>query len=46
MAFVQNGGAARTVEYSCSESTIGLLMDCILPMAKENLNLEPVKAGG
>jgi enterochelin esterase-like enzyme len=46
IAFVQNGGAARTVEYSCSESTIGLLMDCVLPLAKENLNLEPVKAGG
>jgi enterochelin esterase family protein len=46
MALVQNGGAARTVEYSCSESAIGLLMDCVLPLAKENLNLEPVKNGG
>jgi len=46
MALVQNGGAARTVEYSCSEATIGLLMECILPVAKEHLNLEPIKKGG
>jgi enterochelin esterase family protein len=46
MALVQNGGAARTVEYSCSESTIGLLMECILPLAKKQLNLEAVKEGG
>jgi enterochelin esterase-like enzyme len=45
MALVQNGGAARTVEYSCSESAIGLLMECVLPLAKEHLNLEPVKDG-
>ena len=45
MALVQNGGAARTVEYSCSESTIGLLMECVLPVAKEYLNLEPIKNG-
>jgi enterochelin esterase-like enzyme len=46
MAMVQNGGAARTVEYSCSESTIGLLMECVLPVAKEKLNLEPIASGG
>jgi enterochelin esterase family protein len=46
MALVQNGGAARTVEYSCGESTIGFLMECILPLAKEHLNLEPIKNGG
>ena len=45
MAMVQNGGAARTVEYSCSESAIGLLMECVLPLAKENLNLEPINNG-
>ena len=45
MALVQNGGAARTVEYSCGESALGLLMECILPLAKEQLNLEPVKNG-
>ena len=46
MALVQNGGAARTIEYSCAESTLGLLMECVLPLAKENLDLEPVKYGG
>jgi enterochelin esterase-like enzyme len=45
MAMVQNGGAARTTEYSCSEATLGLLMESILPVAKENLNLEPVQDG-
>jgi enterochelin esterase family protein len=45
MAMVQNGGAARTVEYSCGESAIGLLMECVLPLAKEHLDLEPVKSG-
>jgi len=45
MAMVQNGGAARTVEYSCGESTLGLLMECVLPLAKEHLDLEPIKNG-
>jgi enterochelin esterase-like enzyme len=45
MAMVQNGGAARTVEYSCAESTLGLLMECVLPLAKEHLNLESIKDG-
>jgi len=45
MAFVQNGGASRTVEYSCGESAIGFLMECVLPTAKEHLDLEPVKNG-
>ena len=45
MALVQNGGTARTVEYSCGESTVGLLMECVLPVAKEHLNLEPIKNG-
>ncbi len=45
MALVQNGGAARTVEYSCGESTIGLLTECVLPLAKEHLDLEPVDNG-
>ncbi len=45
MALVQNGGRARTVEYSCSESTLGFLMECVLPLTRENLNLEPIKSG-
>ncbi len=39
MAMVQNGGQARTVEYSCAETTLGFLVDCVLPLAKENLCL-------
>ena len=47
MAMIQNGGAAaRSVEYSCAESTLGLLTECVLPVARENLNLEPIKKGG
>jgi enterochelin esterase family protein len=45
MALVQNGGAARTVEYSSSESTLELLIECVLPVAKEQLNLEPAENG-
>jgi enterochelin esterase-like enzyme len=46
MALVENGGSARTVEYSCSESTPGLLMECVLPLAKKYLDLEPIQDGG
>jgi enterochelin esterase-like enzyme len=45
MALVQNGSSARSVEYSCAESTLGLLMECILPLARQKLNLEPVESG-
>jgi enterochelin esterase-like enzyme len=45
IAFAQNGGPARSVEYSCAESTLGLLMEHILPLAKQQLNLEPVENG-
>ncbi len=45
MAMVQNGGKARTIEYSCGESTLSLLLECVLPLAKEQLNLEPIENG-
>ena len=45
MAMVQNGGSARTVEYSCCEATIALLTESILPVAREQLNLEPIEEG-
>jgi enterochelin esterase-like enzyme len=45
LAMVQNGGKARTIEYSCGESTLGLLMEGVLPLAKEHLNLEPIENG-
>lgn len=40
LAMVANGGPARTVEYACSEATLGLLLSKVLPLAKENLHLE------
>lgn len=46
MAMVQNGGIARSIEYSCGETTLGFLTECVLPLAKEELDLEPIRAGG
>jgi enterochelin esterase-like enzyme len=45
LAMVQNGRKARTIEYSCGESTLGFLMECVLPLAREHLNLEPSENG-
>ena len=39
MAMVQNGGQARGLEYSCSESTLGFVFDCVIPLAQEHLTL-------
>jgi enterochelin esterase-like enzyme len=41
MALIQNGRQARTLEYSCSESTLGFVFDCVIPLAQENLTLTP-----
>jgi enterochelin esterase-like enzyme len=41
MAMIQNGRQARSLEYSCSESTIGFVFDCVIPLAQENLILTP-----
>ncbi len=41
MALVQHGGQARGVEYSCSESTLGFLFECVIPLAQEHLTLTP-----
>jgi enterochelin esterase-like enzyme len=41
MAFVQNGGAARSPEYTCSESTIGFLFEGVIALAQEHLTLTP-----
>jgi enterochelin esterase family protein len=46
MAMLQNGGAARSIEYSCTETTLGFLMECVLPLAKGQLKMEPIKNGG
>ena len=39
IAFLQNGGKARTVEYGCSEPTLGFLMSRVLPLASQELKL-------
>jgi enterochelin esterase family protein len=39
MALVQNGGKARLLEYSCSDATLDLLTNQVLPLAQEHLNL-------
>jgi enterochelin esterase family protein len=41
MAMIQNGRAARTLEYACSESTLVFVHDCIIPLAQENLAITP-----
>jgi enterochelin esterase-like enzyme len=41
MALIQNGGAARSLEYSCAESTLGFVFDCVIPLAQEHLTLTP-----
>jgi len=41
MALVQNGGPARNLEYSCSESTLGFVFECVIPLAQEHLTLTP-----
>ena len=39
MAFINHGGPARFVEYSCSEATLGLILLKLLPLAQNKLNL-------
>lgn len=45
MAMIQNGGPARSLEYSCSESTLGLVFDYVIPLAQEHLTLIPPGGG-
>jgi enterochelin esterase-like enzyme len=44
LALVQNGGAARMVEYACSEATLAFLLSTVLPFARSKLNLMDVEA--
>ena len=37
MAFVDNGGQARVVEYACSDATVRFVEWTILPLAREHL---------
>lgn len=39
LAMVANGGSARTVEYTCSEATLGFLRYVLLPFAHQELHL-------
>jgi enterochelin esterase family protein len=39
LAMVANGGPARTVEYSCSDATLALLLHKVLPLAHKKLSL-------
>lgn len=39
MALLHHGKAARVVEYSCSETTVGVLLRHVLPLADKHLNL-------
>ncbi len=39
MALVANGGPARTMEYSCSDATLGFIFNQIIPLAQEHLPL-------
>src|SRR5574338_862600 len=44
MAFLQNGGRRRSVEYACSDATIAWLDRIVLPRARRHLNLLDVKS--
>lgn len=41
MAMVQNGGRARSLEYSCSDATLGFVFECVIPLAQEHLTISP-----
>jgi enterochelin esterase family protein len=41
VAFLQNGGPARGVEYGCAEPTLGFLVGQVLPLVSQELNLLP-----
>ncbi len=39
MALVDPGGQGRAVEYACSDTTVAFIIKCVLPAAREHLNL-------
>ncbi len=39
LALVENGGPARMIEYTCSETTLGFVLSHLLPEAQNYLNL-------
>ncbi|GCE29699.1 ferric enterobactin esterase [Dictyobacter alpinus] len=44
LAFVSNGGSARTVEYACSDATLAFLLDRVLPLAQDQLHVLDIQA--
>lgn len=42
LALVDPGGRGRTVEYACSDTTVAFIVHCVLPLARERLNLVDV----
>ena len=45
LAMIQNGRRARTVEYACSDATLGFLIQSVLPLAQSNLRLTDPQQG-
>lgn len=45
LALVEHGGAARFMEYACSESTLAFLMRHVLPLARAHLRLADPREG-
>src|SRR5262249_3454547 len=39
LAMVASAGQARYVEYACNDSTVAFLLNCVVPLAREQLNL-------
>jgi enterochelin esterase-like enzyme len=39
LAFVENGGDARTLEYACAESTLRFILSRVIPLAGEQMHL-------
>ncbi len=39
MALVDPGGVGRAVEYACSDTTTAFIVHCVLPFARQQLNL-------
>ena len=44
LVLVDNGGANRTLEYACSDITLGFLLTEVLPLAEQQLNLLDIHA--
>lgn len=42
-AFVDNGGPARMTEYACADTSLGMLLYQVLPLAGEHLDLLDIK---